>query len=115
MTLLSGSAGIGKSTMALQFLVEGARHEADATRELLLAWNVYLRDVQHLVDLLLMAWFWGSPIVYQFSVVQEKLGDLSWLYLLNPVTPIVMTTLTTIVAVLPLVVAGSLWFEAIVR
>lgn len=58
---------------------------------LLSAANVYLRDVQHLVDLLLLAWFWGSPIVYQFSIVEEKLGDLSWIYLLNPITPIVMT------------------------
>ena len=57
---------------------------------LLSAANVYLRDVQHLVELLLMAWFWGSPVVYQFSLVDDKLGDLSWLYLLNPVTPIVM-------------------------
>lgn len=57
---------------------------------ILSAANVYLRDVQHLVELLLLAWFWGSPIVYQFSVVEQKLGDWSWVYLLNPVTPIIM-------------------------
>ncbi|MGI8793859.1 MAG: ABC transporter permease [Acidimicrobiales bacterium] len=57
---------------------------------ILSAANVYLRDIQHLVELLLLAWFWGSPIVYQFSIVEGKLGDLYWIYLLNPVTPIVM-------------------------
>ena len=56
----------------------------------LAAANVYLRDTQHLLELLLLAWFWMTPIVYPFSSVAERLGSSRWLYLLNPVTPIVI-------------------------
>ncbi len=50
--------------------------------------NVYLRDVQHLVEVALIVLFWASPIVYSFSFVESKIGGtvLEWLYLSNPVT-----------------------------
>ena len=36
--------------------------------------NVYLRDTQHLVEVLLMAWFWAVPAVYRFpQTVHDKL------------------------------------------
>ena len=59
--------------------------------------NVYLRDTQHLTEVLMMAWFWGTPIVYTFGQISGQLAkypSLLWLkyvYLCNPVTPIVMT------------------------
>jgi ABC-2 type transport system permease protein len=58
--------------------------------------NVYLRDTQHLTEVLLMAWFWGTPVVYAYGLVSTKLTDhhLIWgkfLYLANPITPIAMT------------------------
>jgi ABC-2 type transport system permease protein len=59
--------------------------------------NVYLRDTQHLTEVLLMAWFWGTPIVYTFGQISAQIAgypSLFWLkyvYLANPVTPIVMT------------------------
>ena len=59
--------------------------------------NVYLRDTQHLTEVLLMAWFWGTPIVYTFGLISGELAkypSLVWVkyvYLCNPVTPIVMT------------------------
>lgn len=59
--------------------------------------NVYLRDTQHLTEVLLMAWFWGTPIVYTFGQISGQLAkhpSLLWMkyvYLANPVTPIVMT------------------------
>ena len=59
--------------------------------------NVYLRDTQHLTEVLLMAWFWGTPIVYTFGLISGELAkypSLLWIkyvYLCNPVTPIVMT------------------------
>src|SRR3954470_17761587 len=53
--------------------------------------NVYLRDTAHFVELALIAWFFMTPIVYPYEVVAEKLGDKSWLYLLNPITDIVLT------------------------
>ncbi|HEY6622244.1 MAG TPA: ABC transporter permease [Acidimicrobiales bacterium] len=55
--------------------------------------NVYLRDTQHLTEVLLMAWFWLTPIVYSYGQVSKQLKahHLTALYLLNPITPIAMT------------------------
>lgn len=56
--------------------------------------NVYLRDTQHLTEVLLMAWFWGTPIVYSWGLIAAHVASTPWLkyvYMANPVTPIVMT------------------------
>ena len=52
--------------------------------------NVYFRDVQHFLELALLAWFWMTPIVYPIAQVQKTLGDsVMWkLYRLNPMTSI---------------------------
>lgn len=52
------------------------------------ALNVYLRDTQHFVDIVLMLLFWASPIVYSFTFVHQKLNGnwLEILYVSNPVT-----------------------------
>lgn len=55
---------------------------------LLSALNVYLRDVQHFVEIYLIVFFWVSPIVYPFTFIQNQLNG-NWMeqvYLLNPVT-----------------------------
>ena len=57
--------------------------------------NVYLRDTQHLTEVLLMAWFWSVPIVYPYGVISAELakhhlGSLKLIYLMNPITPIAM-------------------------
>ncbi|HUP87707.1 MAG TPA: ABC transporter permease [Acidimicrobiales bacterium] len=52
--------------------------------------NVYLRDMQHLVEIALLPWFFCSPIVYSYDLIANKLGHLQFLYLLNPVTPVVL-------------------------
>ena len=61
------------------------------------ALNVRYRDVQHLLGLGLLVWFWLTPIVYQGFLVQDRLADVSlgpisaWqAYLLNPATTIVI-------------------------
>jgi ABC-2 type transport system permease protein len=56
--------------------------------------NVRYRDVQHLLNLGLLVWFWMTPIVYQGALVQRFLTndrpDTLWnLYLLNPLATIV--------------------------
>ncbi len=64
--------------------------------------NVYLRDTQHLVEVILMAWFWAIPGIYPYSGrVQHGLvkhtifgipgTHLIWLYFANPVSPVVMS------------------------
>lgn len=55
--------------------------------------NVRYRDVSHLLDQVLFAWFWTLPIVaYTFARVAESaaFADRVWIYLLNPITPIVL-------------------------
>ena len=52
--------------------------------------NVYFRDVQYFITILLQIWFYATPIVYPKSLVQEQagtevLGVSIWtLYQLNP-------------------------------
>jgi ABC-2 type transport system permease protein len=60
---------------------------------LLSAVNVKLRDTHHLVEVGLQLWFWLTPIVYPYEKLAPKLHawHLAWLYLANPVTPIVLT------------------------
>jgi ABC-2 type transport system permease protein len=53
--------------------------------------NVYLRDTQHLLELVLLAWFWMSPIVYPYEQVAARLGRAASLLLLNPMVPIIVT------------------------
>ncbi|MGX5695904.1 ABC transporter permease [Agromyces soli] len=50
--------------------------------------NVYLRDIQHVVEVALIILFWASPIVYSFTFVHDLLGNsaLEQLYLSNPIT-----------------------------
>ena len=50
----------------------------------------YVRDTAHLLELVLLAWFWMTPIVYPYELVAGKLGSNSWVALLNPMTPIVL-------------------------
>lgn len=57
---------------------------------LMSAVNVYLRDMQHLVEIALLPWFFCSPIVYSYDLIADKLGRFSGLYLINPVTPVVL-------------------------
>jgi ABC-2 type transport system permease protein len=52
--------------------------------------NVYLRDIQHFVELGLLAWFWVTPIVYQFTQLTTHLDGRAAPALLNPMTPIVL-------------------------
>jgi ABC-2 type transport system permease protein len=54
--------------------------------------NVRLRDVQHLIELVLMFWFWTAPIVYTARQATTSLGPkhLARVYLFNPLVNIVM-------------------------
>jgi ABC-2 type transport system permease protein len=67
---------------------------ASAIAVLLSAINVYLRDTQHLIEVILTAWFWACPIVY---VYQQNIGvrlgkkGLTWIYFLNPVVPLILS------------------------
>ena len=54
---------------------------------LLAVLNVYFRDVEHLIGIVLQVWFYATPIVYPISTVQGALAKhppLFTLYKLNP-------------------------------
>jgi len=57
----------------------------------LAAANVYLRDVQHLIEVFLLFWFWLTPIVYPINFAFDVLSkrslfgiNLTAVYMLNP-------------------------------
>ncbi len=50
------------------------------------ALNVYFRDLEHILGIVTMAWFYGTPIVYTIEMVPEQF--LGFFYL-NPMTHIV--------------------------
>ncbi|GAB6059901.1 ABC transporter permease [Desulfonatronum parangueonense] len=54
--------------------------------------NVYYRDIQHLVNLFLTAWFFMSPAMYNLSFIQPFFERAPWLaniYFLNPMASII--------------------------
>lgn len=55
---------------------------------LLSAINVYLRDVQYLVEVAVMLLMWASPIVYSWTMVRDIVGSGTLLeaYTNNPIT-----------------------------
>ncbi|TPX03439.1 ABC transporter permease [Schumannella luteola] len=55
---------------------------------ILSAANVYLRDIQYLVEIALMLLLWASPVVYSWSMVRGVLGDglALEIYTDNPIT-----------------------------
>lgn len=54
---------------------------------LLSAVNVYLRDIQYLVEIALLLGFWSCPVVYSWTQVHNQLGGtgLDTAYLANPI------------------------------
>jgi ABC-2 type transport system permease protein len=66
--------------------------------------NVYLRDMQHFAEIALLPWFFASPIVYSYDLIAHKLGRFAFLYLFNPVTPIVMVFQRAIYGTYPSVI-----------
>jgi ABC-2 type transport system permease protein len=57
------------------------------------ALNVRYRDVEHLLEIALLAWFWLTPIVYRVALVQEHFSGSPWLfrlYMANPMTAVVV-------------------------
>src|SRR6266567_2098692 len=80
------SVGFAAVHFVLQMLVFSV-----AMALLVSALNVRYRDVEHLLEILLLAWFWLTPIVYPIRVVQEQLvpKHLFALFMANPMTAVV--------------------------
>lgn len=65
---------------------------ATALALVLSAVNVYLRDVQYLVEIGLTVGFWSTPVVYSWELVQTVVDHptLQQIYLSNPITAAVI-------------------------
>ncbi|MCL6446976.1 MAG: ABC transporter permease [Armatimonadetes bacterium] len=53
---------------------------------LLAAANVYFRDLEHITGVVMMAWFFFTPILYPLEMVPPELKGL---FLFNPVVPVI--------------------------
>lgn len=54
--------------------------------------NVYFRDIEHIISVGLLAWFFLTPIMYPLEMVADHPRIVPWilnLYYLNPMVPIV--------------------------
>ena len=47
------------------------------------ALNVFFRDLQHLITIIMMVWFFGTPIIYPLSMVPER---FQYIIKINPMT-----------------------------
>lgn len=48
--------------------------------------NVYFRDSENIVDMIVMVVTWASPVLYVWSMVERVMGPWFWIYQLNPMT-----------------------------
>ncbi|MHB1504550.1 MAG: ABC transporter permease [Acidimicrobiales bacterium] len=56
--------------------------------------TVYLRDIRHLMEVLLTLWFWAVPVVYAYASISAKMREHhipTILYLADPLAPLVLT------------------------
>jgi ABC-2 type transport system permease protein len=62
---------------------------ATALGMIVAALNVRYRDTAHLVEVTMIAWFWLNPVVYGSGLIRDRLHEWFWLYMLNPMAPII--------------------------
>lgn len=48
--------------------------------------TVYFRDLEHITTVLLMAWIYGTPIMYSLDFIPHS---IKWLFLANPMTSVI--------------------------
>lgn len=55
---------------------------------ILAACNVYLRDLEHIIAIVTMSWFYAVPILYPIEMVPNEFQEL---YRLDPIVPIILS------------------------
>ena len=48
--------------------------------------NVYFRDSENIVEMIVMVVTWASPVLYLWTMVNTVMGEWFWIYQLNPMT-----------------------------
>jgi ABC-2 type transport system permease protein len=86
-TVLLGRAPWGERLLYLPLSISVLAVYGLAFAFVLAAVNVYLRDVQYIVEIILMVLFWATPTVYSWELARDAIGSelLANLYLANPV------------------------------
>jgi ABC-2 type transport system permease protein len=75
--------------------------------------NVYFRDIEHIQGIILMAWFFLTPVIYPVSLVTDRFGPiLQTLFYANPMTGLV-SAYRAILLNLPFPSAGLLALSAL--
>jgi ABC-2 type transport system permease protein len=95
--MLLSHKGVGLPILAAPFLVLVTFALALGFGLMLAAGNVYLRDLTYLVNLGTLVWFYITPIIYPFTLVQSKFsghgleGEVAHIVLyINPMTWVVL-------------------------
>jgi ABC-2 type transport system permease protein len=95
--ILTGAFVGGMSLLLLPLSIMALLTLASALGMWTASLNVRYRDTQHLLGLVLLVWFWTTPIIYPPALVQEQFAgrdlfgvSLLNLYLANPMAGIVM-------------------------
>ena len=76
------------------------------------ALNVNFRDTQHLVGVILSAWFFVSPVMYNLEYVEHMTTRIPWimdLFLLNPIAGIITAYRALIMPDTAMPCSASLW------
>jgi ABC-type polysaccharide/polyol phosphate export permease len=56
---------------------------------LLAALNVFFRDVEHILGILLLAWYFLTPILFPIAILADRPRELALMYL-NPMTSVIV-------------------------
>jgi ABC-2 type transport system permease protein len=91
-TVIVGQVPTGSRLLFVPVAVAVILVYATAFALMLGAVNVYLRDVQYLVEIALMVLFWTAPIVYSWELVSGVIASerLEQLYLASPLTTAIL-------------------------
>lgn len=86
--VISGRGFSGPALLCLPFIMIAEYLIALGFTLFFSAITVYLRDMEYIVGVLLMAWIWATPIMYATDTVPEPVMKL---LMINPMTQIVMS------------------------
>ncbi len=50
------------------------------------AGTVYLKDLEHIITVILMAWIYLTPIMYPLHMIPDR---ILWIFQINPITPVI--------------------------
>lgn len=82
-------SGIGVSVKALLYLplVMGIEYLLALGFALVVsAGTVFFKDLEHITSVLLMAWIYGTPIMYSLNIVPQS---IQWIFKINPMTAVI--------------------------